>query len=716
MKDSFLHFLQWLAETTRLPLWMSDRQGIILWKSKAAANLFAPENPKTGVGEHVQVYFSDEKISLKEIFERIAPLESLTIKGQIVCNERYLPENTICFFKTKAAWIESSHLITLLPSKPFIPDFFSHISEHINDAIITSDENFIISYWNRGAELLYGYKAEEALGKKGQELMDTRFLKMSREEAIRKLLETGSLRTETIQKTRDGKKIFVEVNSHAVYDETGKIKGYVTVNRDITHRKEVEEALAESERRFRHLAENAADLIYRYDFLPFPHFSYVSPSATRITGYTPEEHYADPSLGFKIVHPDDRQRLSRLLEMKPGEEPTPTVLRWIHKNGHLIYTEQKNTPVFDSQGNLIAIEGIARDITHQKHLEEELLLAHRLLDESARIGNFGGWSYNLETNKFYWTPQLFEIYEFPPSWTETGMEVMRKIYPEESLNQLLTLFNKAKTQGEEFSLECEIITWNRKRKWVHIIGKPITKDGKIERISGTIQDITHQKLTEEKLSESRKKLRKLYQKSQGMLEAERKRIAHELHDELGQLLTVVQLDLSSISKITRSPEIRSLTGQMKSALEMASDIVRRVSTELHPPLLDHLGLIPALQWLVSQLAKRTKIKINTQFPDIQDIPYDYPHAIHVYRIVQESFTNILRHSGASEASLAITRTGNSAQLTICDNGKGFNLDEQEESFHAGMTGMYDRAALIGGELSIESAPGKGTTIKLEFPL
>ncbi|MGC8866428.1 MAG: PAS domain S-box protein [Bacteroidales bacterium] len=599
---------------------------------------------------------------------------------------------------------------------PFNPEFFRLISEYTNDALLASDENFVINYWNRGAELIYGYPAQEAIGKRGQELMDTHFLEMSREEAIGRLRETGTLRVETLQKTRSGKKIFVEVNTHAIRDEKGKITGYISVNRDITQRKEVEKALAESERKFRHLTENAVDLIYRYDLQPYPHFSYVSPSSTRIIGYTPEEHYADPSLGFKLVHPDDRQLLSQLLELKPGDELKPAILRWIHKNGQIIYSEQKNTPVFDEDGTLIAIEGIARDITQQKNLEEELLLAYRLLDESARIGNFGGWSYNIQSNKFYWSPQLFDIYEFPPSWNEKGMEVMRKIYSEETLNQILTLFERAKTQGQEFFVECEINTWKNRKKWVRIMGKPIIQSGKTERISGTIQDITHQKLTEEKLSKSRKKLRKLYQKSQGMLEAERKRIAHELHDELGQLLTVVQLDLNSISKITRSPEIRSLTGQMKSALEIATDIVRRVSSELHPPLLDHLGPIPSLQWLLSQLSQRTKIKISTQLPDIEEIPYDFPHAIHVYRIVQESFTNIIKHSGATEVLINLIRESDKAQLTISDNGKGFNLEEQEENVHVGITGMFDRAEIMGGKLWVNSIPGQGTSIKLEFPI
>lgn len=129
--------------------------------------------------------------------------------------------------------------------------------------------------------------------------------------------------------------------------------------------------LQESEARYRRLAENAEDLIYRYEFIPQRGFTYVSPSATAITGYTPEEHYADPDLGLKIVHPDDRPLLEQYFQGK-GVFREPLTLRWIRKDGEIIWTEQRNVPIYDADGNIIAIEGIARDITKRKQAEEEL--------------------------------------------------------------------------------------------------------------------------------------------------------------------------------------------------------------------------------------------------------------------------------------------------------------------------------------------------------
>ena len=117
------------------------------------------------------------------------------------------------------------------------------------------------------------------------------------------------------------------------------------------------------------MAENAQDLIYRFDLLPEPHFSFVSPAAVAVTGYTPEEHYADPDLGYKIVHSDDRSMLEMVAR---GEITNPLVLRWVHKDGNVIWIEQRNVPILDSDGKLIALEGIARDITERKLAELEL--------------------------------------------------------------------------------------------------------------------------------------------------------------------------------------------------------------------------------------------------------------------------------------------------------------------------------------------------------
>ena len=146
----------------------------------------------------------------------------------------------------------------------------------------------------------------------------------------------------------------------------------------IAVRKKVEVALRESEEKFRRLAENAADLIYVYRLFPERKFEYVSPSATDITGYTPAEHYANPDLGLQLIHADDRGKLADVAAGKIDPR-RPLVLRWIRKDGRVIWTEQRNIPIMDASGMVVALQGIARDITDRVKVEEKLRESEKFL-------------------------------------------------------------------------------------------------------------------------------------------------------------------------------------------------------------------------------------------------------------------------------------------------------------------------------------------------
>ncbi|MDH7559361.1 MAG: PAS domain S-box protein [bacterium] len=181
--------------------------------------------------------------------------------------------------------------------------------------------------------------------------------------------------------TREGQVRWLRDYAIPKFDaEAGRVTRIYGAAQDITERKEAAEALRQSEERYRRLAENAQDIIYRYDFVPQRGFTYVSPAATLITGYTPEEHYADPDLGLKLVHPEDRPLLEKYLQGQV--DSGPIVLRWVRKDGRIIWTEQRNVGIRDAQGNLIAVEGVARDITERKEAEQ------RLRDSEARYNAF----------------------------------------------------------------------------------------------------------------------------------------------------------------------------------------------------------------------------------------------------------------------------------------------------------------------------------------
>jgi PAS domain S-box-containing protein len=163
----------------------------------------------------------------------------------------------------------------------------------------------------------------------------------------------------------------------------------------VVERQQAVDDLKRSEERYKRLTENVEDIIYRYEFFPERRLTYISPSSTRITGFSPEEFYADPDLLRRLVHPDDRTFFEGLSEGKTAVQPI--ILRWVKKGDLVIWTEQRNVQIFDENGILIAIEGIARDITERKRMEEALTKEHERLSLIIKGANAGSWDWSVQT-------------------------------------------------------------------------------------------------------------------------------------------------------------------------------------------------------------------------------------------------------------------------------------------------------------------------------
>jgi PAS domain S-box-containing protein len=180
---------------------------------------------------------------------------------------------------------------------------------------------------------------------------------------------------EVVGQRKDGSTFPLEIFSKNIPFDGRTVA--VAAVRDITERKQTEEALRTSEERFRLLAENAQDIVFRYRFGERRGFEYVSPSATAITGYTPEEWYADPDIAAMAVHPDDREEFQQAIASRRTETGE---LRAVRKDGKVICVEQRSVPIFDDTGSIVAIEGIIRDVTERKRAEEALQRAREELE------------------------------------------------------------------------------------------------------------------------------------------------------------------------------------------------------------------------------------------------------------------------------------------------------------------------------------------------
>ena len=198
-------------------------------------------------------------------------------------------------------------------------------------------------------------------------------------------------------------------------------------------------------------------------------------------------------------------------------------------------------------------------------------------------------------------------------------------------------------------------------------------------------------------------------------EEERRSISRELHDEVGQSLTGVLLEMANLSKLigTRDPDaVAAKAAEIKREVENSIGVVRNMALLLRPSMLDDLGLVPALQWQAREVSKRSGIWVTVDAASVtEDLPEE--HKTCVYRIVQEALHNCVQHAAARHVKVAVEQQGDRLRLEIEDDGKGFNAQEERGM---GLLGMQERVGYLGGKFEVESAPGKGTTLKISLPL
>lgn len=307
---------------------------------------------------------------------------------------------------------------------------------------------------------------------------------------------------------------------------------------------------------------------------------------------------------------------------------------------------------------------------------------------------------------FYLRPNLIEEI-VKPEWTEHYKRNFRKLAAGEAVNDIE--FMVRHKSGEN--------RWLNQRSTV-------VKDpaGKPQSVEAIITDVTQRKVYEKKLEETTEKLRAYSNHLQKAREEERHYISREIHDQLGQDLTVLKMDLSFIrKKAAKEPEnantVELVTDLTKANLSIDDIInkVRKIATDLRPNVLDKLGLTDAILWHAGEFEKRTKIKCETDLCE-DGFNLGIEKSISIFRIMQETLTNIARHSGADKTMIKLENNNGWLVLTISDNGKGITNEEIERASSLGIIGMKERALLFGGSWGIESERGKYTKIEVKVPL
>lgn len=232
-----------------------------------------------------------------------------------------------------------------------------------------------------------------------------------------------------------------------------------------------------------------------------------------------------------------------------------------------------------------------------------------------------------------------------------------------------------------------------------------------------MRDITDRKRAEDQLKDSHERLRALAAHLQAAREEERTRVAREIHDELGQSMTGLKMDLSWLRKKLPKDQdaLREKTDSMLGLMDQTIQSVRRISTDLRPGVLDDLGLAAAIEWQIHEFQKRTGIKCQLA-ARLEDIHLDRLRSTALFRIFQETLTNITRHAHASRVRIKLAQTNGNVTLEVKDNGNGIPKTKLADPRSLGILGMRERALLLGGEVIINGARGKGTTVTARVPV
>ncbi len=496
-------------------------------------------------------------------------------------------------------------------------------------------------------------------------------------------------------------------------------KSNVHLQEETSERKRAEEALKESEARYRLLAENATDVIWVVDMNL--QTTYISPSVMHLRGYTPEEVMAQ-SLE-EILTPASLKATTEIFYEELAREeqedndlsrPLTLELEMRCKDGSTVWTETIGTFIHDEEGHPLGIHGVNRDITERKRTEEALRESeekYRLLVEASTDAIFLETleGYVLDCNRATCKMFGYEKEEL------VGLTVA-DLVPDEVAKILPDVITEHLTTGGIF------IEARNKRKDGSIF--PVEVSTRLINIGGQqlviahVRDITERKRAEEALIEYQEKLRSLASQLTLAEERERRRIATEVHDNLGQALALVQIKLDELRSSASSADIAELLDPILVHIERASEQARSLIFELSPPILYEFGLEAALEWLADKINEEHGLN-SRLIDDGRPKPLKEDISVLLFQIVRELLVNVVKHARASNVIISMQRVNDNATVIVADDGVGAEKIERDSSDFTGGFGLFsirERLRDIGGEFNIESEVGNGTRVTLSVPL
>jgi len=508
----------------------------------------------------------------------------------------------------------------------------------------------------------------------------------------------------------NGKKEWIRWEVHPWYTISGEVGGIIILTEFITARKEAEEDLKNSNERFEMIAHATHDALWEWDLRENTLWS--NQAHQELYGLTTTDPVPAHDEWISQIHPDDRERVVSNFDkaLRSSEKIWFEEYRFQTNHG-VKHVYDRTSIIRDEKGKPIRMMGSMMDMTNIKATQKELIDYKYALDQSSivaitdRKGNINYVNDNFSRISKYAAAELIG----------QNHRIINSGYHSKSFfKDLWTTISKGNIWRGELCNKAK----DDSIYWVDTTIVPFLNEaGKPYQYVVIRSDITEKKKAEELLKHSLEDIRRLASHLEKIREEERIAVAREIHDELGQQLTVLKMDISWLNRnLALTNETQTL--RMKDLLQTIDNTiksVRRISSELRPSVLDDLGLIAAFEWLLKEFEKRSGIKTNF-ISEVNDLDVDINVKTALFRVLQESITNVARHAQASEVNACLKIRNDELLITINDNGKGFVINSIERKKTLGILGIKERIELLNGEFRIDSVSGVGTTIKIKVPV
>lgn len=506
----------------------------------------------------------------------------------------------------------------------------------------------------------------------------------------------------------------------------------VLTHTDITHRRQLEQTVKDaSEHKFRLVADSTSDGIVMVG--ANRHIEYVSAAYVKLLGYSDvDDGQRSAEMAYAMMHQQDPNAMSERLERAIQGKECDFLVSYCnqHRLGHELWLESSAKLQFDDTGRFLGACFATRDITQRKMAQEALTaseLRYRKLMADLPVGvlvqgpnaeillgndkalDLLGLTQNQLLGKTSFDSDWNTIYEDGTPFAGTDRPTPRALATGQPVHDVVMGVFRPATQD---------------RAWLLVSALPeLNPDASVKQVVVTLSDITDSKraklaLTEVNLHlrQARQELRQLLAQNESALENEKRHIAREVHDELGQVLTALRMNLSLaiIRNGSHVPDLLEELKDMKVQVDRAILGVRNVASRLRPASLD-MGLVPAIEWLCMEISKHGQVECSLYGTD-QPFALDESRAIVIFRIVQESLTNISKYAQACQVEITLEQRERELSVEICDNGLGFDMDAVARRASLGLLGMRERAITLGGQLVVSSTPGQGTRVSVVIPM